>query len=238
MLIKIIIAELIFFFSYTVHAITGFAGNVLAFPLSSYILGMNDTKVILNSMALISSTMIAFGSFKSVNWKELIKIILIMLIGIIAGIFICGLIPSESGLLTIYGILILCVGIKNLFFKKTYKLNTFLLIIILLFAGIIQGMYLSGGAFLVIYATQVLKDKNEIRATLGMVWVFVYLGSVITQVQQRMYTFENLRIIIIGVIPLIISAWLGKKLAKALNQEKFLKLTYILLIVLGVFIII
>lgn len=237
MLIKIIIAELIFFFSYTVHAITGFAGNVLAFPLSSYILGMNDTKVILNSMALISSTMIAFGSFKYVNWKELIKIIFIMLIGIIAGIFICRLIPSESELLTIYGFLILCVGVKNLFFNKTYRLNTSILFIILLLAGIIQGMYLSGGAFLVIYATQVLKDKNEIRATLGMVWVLVYLSSVITQIHQRMYTAQNLKIIIIGIIPLIISAWLGKRLAKALNQEKFLMFTYFLLIVLGIFLI-
>ena len=237
MLIKIIIAELIFFFSYTVHAITGFAGNVLAFPLSSYILGMYDTKVILNSMALISSVMIAFGSFKSVNWKELVKIIFIMIIGIIAGTFICKIIDSESGLLTIYGILILCVGIKNLFFKKTYRLNTFILLIILLIAGIIQGMYLSGGAFLVIYATQVLKDKNEIRATLGMVWVFVYLGSVITQVHQKMYNAQNLKIIVIGIIPLIISAWLGKRLAKAINQEKFLKLTYALLIVLGLFLV-
>lgn len=36
---------------------------------------------------------------------------------------------------------------------------------------IIHGMFVSGGALLVIYATQVLKEKEEFRATVAPVWV-------------------------------------------------------------------
>ena len=45
------------------------------------------------------------------------------------------------------------------------------MICILLAAGMIHGMFVSGGALLVVYATLVLKDKEEFRATVALIWV-------------------------------------------------------------------
>ena len=41
-------------------------------------------------------------------------------------------------------------------------------LIVLLVSGIIHGMFLSGGGLLVVYATIVLQDKNEFRATISL----------------------------------------------------------------------
>ena len=92
---------------------------------------------------------------------------------------------------------------------------------------------MSGGALLVVYATQVLKDKEEFRATIAPVWVV--LNSVLLESQVRQGAFDNynIRLILISVIPLFIATWVGKKLVKKVSQRTFLNLTYVLLLVSG-----
>ena len=104
---------------------------------------------------------------------------------------------------------------------------------VLLLAGVIHGMFVSGGALLVVYATQVLKDKEEFRATIAPVWVV--LNSVLLESQVRQGAFDNynIRLILISVIPLFIATWVGKKLVKKVSQRTFLNLTYVLLLVSG-----
>ena len=91
----------------------------------------------------------------------------VMLVGMFAGIQICRIVKSENILLTIYGIIIVVVALKNLCIHTEKKLPDLILWIVLILAGIIHGMFVSGGALLVIYATQVLKEKEEFRPCMG-----------------------------------------------------------------------
>ena len=72
---------IVLFIANIIQAITGFAGTVLAMPASMFLLGIDDAKVVLNVMALISGLLIAISSYKSINKKELLKICTIMIIG-------------------------------------------------------------------------------------------------------------------------------------------------------------
>lgn len=56
---KEIIFLFVLFVANVIQAITGFAGTVLAMPPSIYLLGMDNAKVVLNVMALLSGLMIA-----------------------------------------------------------------------------------------------------------------------------------------------------------------------------------
>ena len=152
---------LVLFVSNVIQAITGFAGTVLAMPPSVYLLGLDHAKVVLNVMAWLSGLMIAVTGYRHINWKELLKMSAVMLVGVFAGIQICRIVKSENILLTIYGIIIVVVALKNLCIHTEKKLPDFILWIVLILAGIIHGMFVSGGALLVIYATQVLKEKEE-----------------------------------------------------------------------------
>ena len=71
---------IVLFIANIIQAITGFAGTVLAMPASMFLLGIDDAKVVLNVMALISGLLIAISSYKSINKKELLKICTIMII--------------------------------------------------------------------------------------------------------------------------------------------------------------
>lgn len=228
-----VLSYIVVFLTYTLHSITGFGGNAIAFPLVSLLLGMEESKVILNGIAWFSAVFMAAESFREVNWKEFRRIILVLLLGVSMGLWLCEIIQSELVLMKLYGFVVILIAMKNLFMKKSYILPMPMLIVVLLLAGVIQGMYLSGGAILVIYAVQKLPKKKEFRATLNMVWIVVYTVMVLLQYMQKLYTPCNVRIIFMGSIPLLVATWIGSRLAKRLHQQTFLRLTYVLLSLLG-----
>ena len=102
-----------------------------------------------------------------------------------------------------------------------------------LLAGIIHGMFLSGGSLLVIYAVAVLKDKSVIRATLAPVWIVLNGSMLIQNIAEGAVTAEILRLTGWCVIPVITALYLGQILHKRMKQEFFVKLTYVLLIISG-----
>ena len=224
--------ELLFLFvlfvSNVIQAITGFAGTVLAMPPSVYLLGLDHAKVVLNVMAWLSVLMIAVTGYR------LLKMSVVMLVGMFAGIQICRIVKSENILLTIYGIIIVVVALKNLCIHTEKKLPDLILWIVLILAGIIHGMFVSGGALLVIYATQVLKEKEEFRATVAPVWVVLNFFLMVTQFRSGLVGTADIRLICISILPLLIATWLGKKLVCKVSQKVFLNLTYILLLISGV----
>lgn len=232
-----IIFLLVLFSANVIQAITGFAGTVLAMPPSILLIGMEEAKVVLNAMAWISGLLIAVQNYKYINFKELFKMIILMFVGMVIGMKIYATLP-VSGLLVFYGILVMAIGLNNLINKKKFNLNQGVLIGVLLVAGMIHGMFVSGGALLVIYATAVLKDKNEFRATIAPIWVVLNTVMMMEYAYHDRVTSHSLYLIGISILPLFLAIWIGNKLQKKVSQKTFLKLTYILLILSGLSIII
>ena len=222
-----------FFFAYTVQAITGFAGNIFAMPVGTTLLGLESTVSILNAMGFFACGLLTALNIKSVNWRELGKILGVMIVFMVLGIWLDTLVPLHI-LLKIYGVIIVIIGIKNLAVPQQKFMPEWALWIILALAGLIQGMFVSGGALLVIYAVQKLTDKDQFRATLSAVWSILNLLYAGAQLYQGHFTHE-VWVMVLCCVPLIVLATVvGGKLAKRISQERFLKLTYVLLLCVGV----
>ncbi len=162
-----------FFFAYFINGITGFAGNIFAMPVGMSTIGHETSIAVLNCTGLLASIMIAATSFKHIVWREVVKMCSIMLVFMCVGAWINTIAPLDF-LQKIYGVAILVIAARGLFFNKKNKLlPEWLLIVIVAIAGIIQGMFVSGGSFLAIYALQKLKTKEEFRATTTTVWTIL-----------------------------------------------------------------
>ena len=196
-----------FFFAYTVQAITGFAGNIFAMPVGTTLLGLESTVSILNAMGFFACGLLTALNIKSVNWRELGKIL---------------------------GVMIVFIGIKNLAVPQQKFMPEWALWIILALAGLIQGMFVSGGALLVIYAVQKLRDQQQFRITLSAVWTVLNLIYAGIAFQQGHFTGDVVQIIVFCVPLAVLATFLGSKLQKKISQERFLKLTYVLLLCVGV----
>lgn len=215
-----------------IQAITGFAGTLLAMPASMILIGVDEAKVVLNLITLITCIVIAFNNRKNINFKVLKKIIVFMGIGMCCGIFIYKVVAVKF-LLYVYGAMIIFLAIKNLFFKKEVKLSNSMIIILLLVAGVIHGMFISGGALLVVYMAYELKNKDEFRATMASVWVLLNTFMAGMQVYSGIINKELIILIAIALIPAIVGVFIGNKMHEKISKGSFMKLTYTLLLISG-----
>lgn len=227
---------LIFFLSNTIMTVTGFAGTMLAMPASILLLGVEEARFILNVTAILSCVFIAVQQWRYANKWELKKILLVMLIGMAIGTVLYRLIPM-SFLLPFYGIVIVLIALKRLLLPATTHLPVWATLAVLVAAGIIHGMFVSGGALLVLYATLVLRDKSEFRATIAATWAVLDPTFFVLNFDLALWSPKNLLLIICTIPPLVLSVYLGNLLHDRINKDLFMKLTYVLLIASGVSII-
>ena len=227
---------MVLFLSNTVQTITGFAGNMLAMPFSIQVVDISTAKCVLNVFSMIACVWIAFKNRKYIQWKIFAKMVSIMLMGMIFSSLVLGNLSLDY-LLVPYGIMIICIALKKLFFKSdkaTVELPQWLAAIIIFCAGIIHELFISGGSLLVIYAVTALPDKNKFRATVSCMWVVMDGMLIFEHFYMGYYTSINLILIALSVIPLVLSIAAGNWLYKKIDQQTFLKITYTLLLVAGI----
>lgn len=232
-IIKYSLVLLVLLFANTVQTITGFAGTLLAMPMVMRLIGVTNAKAILNVFTMLACIGIAWQNRRYINKKELLKIIAGMLIGMVIGIRLFDLCPQKL-LLRCYGGMIIIVAIRNLVSARQKELGNVGRTAIILAAGIIHGMFVSGGALLVVYAVFALKDKDEFRATISSVWVILDCILIFSHYTSGYYNRENLMLIAISVTVMILSIKLGNALYKKIDQKVFMKMICVLLMISGV----
>ena len=203
-----ILFQIVLFLSNTIQTITGFAGTLLAMPFSIRLVGVEEAKAVLNIFTLLACLLIAVENRKHINIRILVKMVAGMMIGMAVGVWLFEQIPLDI-LLNLYAVLVIGVALKKMFVKKEIHLPGVAMIFVLLAAGIIHGMFLSGGALLVIYAVSVLKDKDEFRATVAPVWVILNAMLIVPHAKAGYYTPEVVRAICISIVPLALSVFVG-----------------------------
>lgn len=224
--------QIVLFLSNTMQTITGFAGTMLAMPFSIRLVGVEQAKAVLNIFTMMACSVIAVQNRKHVNWRVLARMVGGMAVGMAAGVWLFERLPLAI-LLRFYAVLVILVAVKKMFWKKEIVLPKAAMVLVLAAAGIIHGMFLSGGALLVIYAVSVLKDKNEFRATMAPVWVILNALLIVSHYRAGYYTAECVKSIGMSIVPLVLSIIAGNFLYRKINQQQFLKITYVLLIISG-----
>ena len=223
---------LAFLIAYTVQAVTGFAGNIFAMPVGTHLLGLSSSVAILNTMGVFACGLLGIINYKYVDWRQLAKICLVMLPFLALGIWLDSVIELRV-LLRIYGAVIVAVGVYNLVKKKQRFLPAWGQYAIIAGAGLIQGMFVSGGALLVIYAVQAIPDKMRFRATLSMVWAVLNLIYAVFSFQQGYFTADVAQVVIVCIPLAVLATFLGSRIQRRVSQQVFLKICYVLLLLIG-----
>lgn len=228
-------SELLFlvvvFVAYIVQAISGFAGTMLAMPLSIELIGMDPARIILNIVAMVASIYIVAKDYKKIN-KEVLKYALIwMTVGMCVARMMYSIVDAQL-LLYIYGALIIVVSLQKIIMKRDIQLPENYMKVVLFFAGMVQGLFTSGGPLLVIYLVSKIKDKEEFRVTVSTIWIF--LGGLFIFQNASLTTASDLKLTAVAMVPLIGGVLLGNWIHHRISQEKFIKITSVLLLISGV----
>ncbi len=106
--------------------------------------------------------------------------------------------------------------------------------ILVISAGVVHGMFVCGGPLLIGYLTGRVRKKEEFRATISTVWIFLNGLLLGTHLIQGIWNLNVLKIQLITVPFLLLGMWIGSLLARRMKQRTFMILTYVLLLVSGV----
>lgn len=230
---KLSLFLLIVFLTNMIQGITGFAGTVLAMPFTILLFGIDVAKPSLTILALLAGLLVALKGYRYIVWREFFKILIIMFIGVFIGEYIYLYLQTEV-LLQIFSIFVIVIAVMGIFEKNEFRLPDFVLNFVLLLAGIIHGMFVSGGPLLIMYAVKKLPEKDNFRTTVSMLWVVLDIYLIIKQTAAGLMTEFTLTATLWSVPALIIGVFIGNRLAEKLTQKTFLKLSYILLLISGI----
>lgn len=233
-----------------IHGITGFAGTVLAMPPSLMLVGYSVAKPVLNVLGLLSGIYVYVGQKQHVNWKELKKIVIIMAAGILGGVVIKGFFEGKEQVMYILlGVFILYLSIQGLvtLLKKEKEAGTGETAAetssqsdspasygLLALAGIVHGIFVSGGPLLIGYLTKRTQDKVSFRATISTVWIFLNSLILIDDIRAGFWTADLIKTQIISIPFLFAGMFIGSKLYAKMSQRLFMMITYVLLFISGI----
>lgn len=217
-----------------VQGITGFAGTILAMPFSLILVGYGTAKPILNVLGILSGVYVFWYQKDYVDYKELKKIVLIMSVGIAAGIALKSLFADNEILLYhLLGGFIIFLGIKGMVWPAVRIQIPILNPLILIVSGIVHGMFVCGGPLLIGYLSAKVRDKQAFRATISTVWII--LNTIVLIDDCRMgYWNPKMVLLLLSAVPFLFSGmYFGTKLYAKMSQAFFIKITYILLSISG-----
>lgn len=223
----------IVFVSNVIQVITGFAGTMLAMPPSIMLIGADRARAILNCLGLCVSIGICIRCRKNILWKKLGNIIIWMGIGMFAGLRMLRFLPQDI-LFYGYGLIIIAIALKNMICPNKMAKMEKLAIPILFLAGMVHGMFVSGGALLVMYAVEAIPDKEHFRATISAVWVVLNSLLLLDHICLGLFDLPTILLGASSLLPLFLAFVVGNYLCRKIKQETFLKITYVLLVISGI----
>lgn len=253
---------IVIFLANIIQGITGFAGTILAMPFSIQLVGYPVAKPVLNALGVIAGIYVVLGGYKNVNRKQLKRVSLFMGIGILIGVVLKKFFAQqERALYFALGLFVIFIGARGLvsFFKYAYetgfgimdksphKVNGKIIdendriekgttpgaIALLVFAGAVHGMFVSGGPLIITYLSNHTKSRDEFRRTVSAVWIILNTFILVGDIMSGYYTAETLKIQAVSVPFLFGGMFVGGILYKHMSQALFTVLTYILLCIAG-----
>lgn len=105
---------------------------------------------------------------------------------------------------------------------------------LLLSAGVIHGIFVSGGPLVVSYLSGCTKDKEEFRRTISAVWIILNSMIFASDLLAGYYTAKVIAAQFLSVPFLFGGMFVGSVLYRRMSQQLFTVLTYLLLCVAGV----
>lgn len=236
---KEIYLSLIVLLANIVEAISGFGSVIIAVTLGANLYDIDKLISILLPISLCLSTYIVTKHHKFIRFKFIMKEILpFMTSGLIVGLIILNYFPVSS-LKNIYGVLVLILSIKELYFmlirknKERKDLPNSISAISIFLGGIVHGLYASGGPLLVYGLSSKKLDKDVFRVTLSTIWLIFNLTLFIVYLFTNRVTIENLKVSAFLIPTLILGIYVGEKVHHKINERVFRISVFSILLIAG-----
>jgi hypothetical protein len=225
----------VMFVSYAAQTISGFGAVVIALALGAQLMPIPALLLLIVPLSFIQTGYIGVRHHEGIDWRFLgLRILPLMCLGVVGGILLT---PHLEGtwLRTGFAALVLVLSARELWLllgpRKgvSRPLPPIVAVVMLAAAGVIHGVYATGGPLLVYVVTRIGLPKHAFRSTITMVWIPLNIMLMVSYIRQGAFDRDVLEAIawVAPAVPLGIVA--GELLHDRVDQRRFNIITFGLL---------
>ena len=221
--------------SYLVQTVSGFGAMIVAITAGAFFVPIETLVAIAVPLSLVQNTWIAVRHHDGIQRRLLFVTILpVMGVGMGVGFFVAERLAGDA-LRMAFGTLVLVLAIRELVLSfgrsadKPKPLGRVATSVTVFSAGILHGIYATGGPLLVYAVGRLELGKHAFRSTLTSVWLLLNLVLSGMMIANGRITAETgmASAMLIPAIP--IGLLLGEWVHHRVNEEVFRRLLFSLL---------
>lgn len=227
---------LVVFAGYAVQTATGFGSMLVCVTFGAHLLGLETVVRLGVPLSFVQLGYVVLRDHDGILWKLLLgRVLPLMLIGMaIAFLFLAGVESAWLGVA--FGVMVLVLSAREL--QRLRALDVEVVapisraksVAALLGAGIVHGIYATGGPMLVYALGREGIDKKAFRSTLSVVWIVLNVVLVTRFASAGDYTRRMLLDVgvLLPAVPIGIAA--GEWIHHRVDERRFKAAVFVLLI--------
>lgn len=227
-------AALAIFIGALVQSTIGFGSALIAMPLLSAALGLQQATAVFGLLSLLMSVFVLIIDRRQILLRDTWRLTLAAILGVPVGLLVLRLAP-EALVMHGLGVILIGYGLFGLFSARlTLRAAEWLVWPFGFVSGILGGAYNTNGPPLVVYGTLQGWDPRRFRATLQSVFFTSGIAIALGHAFAGLWTQPVLQIAALGAPALLIAAALGRWLNQRIDQKVFRVVVLVVLIGLGI----
>lgn len=236
--LPLIVFFFVVFLSNLTEAVAGFGSVILAITLGAYLFPVQQLIPILVPLNILLGVVLLAKHSGHINHRLLfMRILPLTAIGMPIGIYFFNSAPNEI-VKPVFGFMVLAVAAYELWgiFRTSpapSPLKPWKAWLFLFSGGVMQGLYASGGPFVVYYSVREMPNKGEMRSTLAALWLILNGMLVVALFNSGKFTVESLKITGLFVPAVLAGFFVGEKLHHRVSEKTFRGCIYALLVLAG-----
>lgn len=230
---SIVLIGLVVVFAYTVVGTTGFGASITSVPLLVHLLPLTSVVPMMVVLDLCAGLLIVGHNFRSVERRELLRLLPFMLAGIALGVTLLVSAPERLLLLAL-GIAILCYAGWSLWGRvPTGLIAPAWSLPLGTVGGVFSALFGTGGPVYTIYLARRIDDKGRLRATISTLIFLSALARLFALLVAGVYRSDLLLLIALMVPCMLLGLYAGSQLHHRLPAKQVIRIIWSLLLVSG-----
>ena len=231
----LVIAPCIVLLGYTIFGATGFGSSIISVPGLAHFFPLTFTVPLITTTDAVASMTTAVRYRRLVAWREILRLLPPMLIGIAFGMTLLLKLPRGPALFALgvfaasYGTYVIAGP------RRIARAPAWLVWPVGLAGGIFSALFGTGGPIYVVFLSARIGDKAALRATTALVVAVAIWTRLVLFVAIGVLLDPTLVAMVLLLLPVMaLGLWLGNRLHHALTGAGVFRLIACLLVVNGV----
>ena len=215
-------ALLVVFFACTVFSAMGFGIGIVGLPFLFLMFDPATSIILLNAMALPVVILVAMRNREHLRPREIVPIVVAGIIGAMIGGWVLAMLDIEEykdifGIGVLVAIIAITVGGM---FKMPFSLPR--ASILGPVCGFLVGVFITGigvgGPLLVLFFISQEWGRQGTRASMALYFIFMGTALLVSYGLNDLYTPARTTLLLASIVPAIIAALVGDRIAKSLTD--------------------